>query len=601
MKQNTLYKKYHKEHIASSAVDTHLIWRLLGYLRPYRGWTSLAILFLTCARIIDAAVPIYLGYLAQQIIDGNSTDAAHKELLMATIWQGCLFVFGLLVLGNILDAFNVLIKNWVGQRAIYTMRTQVYHHIQHLPLSYFDRHAVGRLMTRTIHDVEQINLMFGESVVPLIGNLLLFVGICIGITIIDWQIALIFAALLPAVWWLTNRFRYYQRYWYDILRNIVSAMNTYVQEHLMGASTIRNFGLHKREVKHFETINEDLRVANLETFHHFAFFFAAIDFLQNLSLILVFVALVLLAPSGTGFQVGIYFTFSLYALMFFRPLADLAERYNVMQSAMASAERVFAILDTKTEPEEQAKEISLHEISTIAFENVWFAYEGENWILKGLSFDIQKGESLAVVGITGAGKTTIMNLLLRLYDFQKGSIKVNGRDIREYPLHAVRRQFSVVLQDPVLFSGSVMENIGLYQPNITEERVGAVFDYLNLGPLMERLSGGLHHELSERGQNLSAGEMQLLSLARAVVQERSVLILDEATANIDTNTEQMLQHALHKVLKTKTALVIAHRLSTIKDASRIIVLHNGILAETGTHEELLKRQGLYEKLYRLQF
>lgn len=600
MKKNPLYTKYHKEHSPSSSVDSQLIWRLLTYLRPYRGWMSLAILFLTGARIIDASVPIYLGYLAQKIIDGAGASAEHKETLITTVWQNSLFVVGLLFFGNILDAINVVIKNWVGQRAIYTMRTQVYQHIQHLPLSYFDKHAVGRLMTRTIHDVEQINMMFGESIVPLIGNILLFLGMCIGIAIVDWRIALIFAAILPIVWWLTNRFRYYQSYWYDILRNIVSAMNTYVQEHLMGASTIRNFGLHKREGKQFEAINEDLRVANLETFHHFAFFYAAIDFLQNLSLILVFVFLVLFAPAGSGFQVGIYFTFSLYAIMFFRPLADLAERYNVLQSAMAAAERVFSILDQKIEPIED-HETSLQEITSIVFENVWFAYEGENWILKGLSFTLQKGESLAVVGVTGAGKTSIMSLLLRFYDYQKGSIKVNGRDIRDYPLHALRRQFSIVLQDPVLFSGTIIDNIGLYQPNITQELIHSAIDYLGLNTFIDRLPEGFHHHLSERGQNLSAGEMQLIALARAVVHERSILILDEATANIDTRTEQMLQQALHKVLKTKTSLIIAHRLSTIKDASRILVLHHGILAETGTHDELLKRNGFYEKLYRLQF
>lgn len=603
MQQNPLYLKYHKEHAPSSGpmFDTQLIWRLLEYLRPYRAWISLAIFFLSLARIIDAAVPIYLGFLAQKIINSSNADTLQKELIMSSVWQGSITVFGMLVLGNILDAINVLIKNSVGQKAIYTMRTQVYQHIQHLPLAYFDRHAVGRLMTRTIHDVEQINMMFGESVVPLIGNLLLFVGIFTGISIIDWQIALIFAALLPIVWWLTNRFRYYQRYWYEILRNIISGMNSYVQEHLMGASTIRNFGLHKKEMKQFEQINEDLREANMETFHHFAFFFAAIDFLQNLSLILVFAALVLLAPPDTGFQVGIYFTFSLYALMFFRPLADLAERYNVLQSAMAAAERVFSILDQETEKKQNENPRPLNEINSIVFENVWFAYEGDNWILKGLSFEIHKGESVAVVGVTGAGKSTIMSLLLRLYDFQRGTVKINGHDIRDYSLQDVRRQFSIVLQDPVIFSGTILENIGLYQPNIGIDRASSILDYLNLRSLIERMPQGLHHYLSERGQNISVGEMQLLSLARAVAHERSVLILDEATANIDTQTEQILQNALHKVLKNRTALVIAHRLSTIKDASRILVLHNGVLAETGTHEELLQRKGLYEKFYRLQF
>lgn len=599
--KDPLYQKYHREHAEEPSLDLPLINRLLKYLRPYRWLVLIAILLLLIARGIEALVPVYIGHVTQQIIDGTALDEMGKESLFSTVLENCLLILAILTFSYLLDTASILLKSWVGQKALLTLRTQLYEHVERLPLAYYDRHAVGRLMTRTIHDVDQISQMFTESVVPIIGNLLLFIGMCIGIAYIDWQIALLFALIVPVVIKLTNRFRHYQRYCYEMIRNIVSAMNSFVQEYLMGASTIRTFGLQKQEKRKFDEMNTDLCQANLETIHHFASFIASIDFLQSLSLILVFVTLVLFAPPGTGFQVGTYFTFSLYALMFFRPLTDLAERYNVLQAAIAAADRIFTILDHPTEPSEEIREPSLKEMSTISFENVWFAYEPENWILKGVSFTVNLGESIALVGITGAGKTTIMNLLLRFYDFQKGSIKIDGRDIREYPLYALRRQFSVVLQDPVIFSGTLMDNIGLYQPAIGADRIEQVIDYVNLRPLVDRFPDGIRHQLSERGKSLSAGEMQLIALARAVAHERDVLILDEATANIDLITEKSIQDALKKVLKNKTALVIAHRLSTIKDVTRIIVLHEGKVAETGTHQELISQKGLYEKLYRLQF
>jgi ATP-binding cassette, subfamily B, multidrug efflux pump len=602
MNAEELAKKYHREHItATPTLDWQLIWRLLGYLGPYKKWVILSVFLLLLARAIDASIPVYIGYITQKIINGTHEDANHKQQLLSAILHEGLIIFGLLALSYTLDTISSIVKSWVAQKALYTLRTEVYDHIQHLPLSYFDTHAVGHLMTRAIHDVEQINQMFTESIVPIIGSFMLFIGMFIGIAYVDWRVAIIFACILPIVVWQTNRFRYYQRYFYEILRNIVSAMNIFVQEHLMGSSTIRIFGLHRKERRQFEEINQDNKEANLETIHHFSSFIASIDLLQNFSLIAVFVLLVYLAPPGTGFQVGTYFTFSLYALMFFRPLADLAERYNVLQSAMAAAERIFTILDQPIEPKDTSKDHPKEEIHTISFEDVWFSYEPDHWILKGLTFQISKGEAIALVGVTGAGKTTIMSLLLRLYEFQKGSIKINGRDIKDFPLQQLRRHFSVVLQDPVIFSGTIFDNIALYQPEIAPARVESVINYVNLKQLVQRYPEGMYHVLTERGQSLSVGEMQLIALARAVAHERSMLILDEATANIDSITEQIIQDAMKKILKNKTALVIAHRLSTIKDATRIIVLREGKVAETGTHQELLQRKGIYEKLYRIQF
>lgn len=600
MKPFQYHRHYSHEHSGFPTGDSTLIRRLWKYLSPYRAWIFLAVCFLICSKSIEAYIPIAMGNLTQHILTAFTSTQENKELLLTLIVEVCGMLLALLLLGYGLDAVTLFIKSSFSQRSILSLRSAVYQHILHLPLSYYDRNAVGRLMTRTIHDVDQINQMFAESIVPLLGNMFLFFGIVTGIFTIDRQIGIVFICLLPVVWWLTHRFRSAQRRCYEKIRAIVSVMNGFIQEHLMGASTIRTFGLEEKESRTFQDINEDYSTAYLETTHHFAFFFASIDFLQSVSLILVFVVLMSFSPVGSVFQAGTFFTFSLYALMFFRPLADLAERYNVLQAAMAAAGRVFHVLDQPLEPKNQGI-LSLASVESIEFKDVWFAYKDENWVLKGLSLTLRKGESVALVGMTGAGKTSVMSLLLRFYPFQKGTITINGIDIHAYSLHSLRRHFSIVLQDPVIFSGSMNANITLFQSAISHEKVEQVVDFLGMRGLINRFSDGLSHHLTERGKSLSMGEMQLISMARALVADRDFLLLDEATANIDSGTEKIIQDALGKILKSRTSLVIAHRLSTIENAHRIVVLHQGVVAETGTHEQLLASKGIYEKLYRLQF
>lgn len=600
MKMKKHAREYSQEQIFSKFIDKVLLKRLFVYLRPYRSLLALAIFFLCLSKAIEAAVPVFIGNVSQKILNGATLEAIEKQSLFMSVIKTCLFLLGLLVASYIFDCFNVLLKSRISQKALFDLRQQVYEHTLRLPLSYYDQHTIGRLMTRTIHDVDQINQMFAESVIPIIGNCILFIGILIGMFFIDWKVALFITGILPLTWLLTHQFRYYQRVCYTRIRSVVSAMNTFVQENLMGALTIRSFGLQKSTRAQFEEINEDHCNAYLESTHHFAFFIAGIDLLQNFSLIMVFILLVYFSPSGAGFQAGTYFTFSLYAIMFFRPLVDLAERYNVLQSAMAAAERIFSILDTPPEVIEKGKR-ELKEIISLSFDNVWFAYEGENWVLKGISFEIQQGESVAIVGITGEGKTTITNLILRLYEHQKGVIRINGYDHRDYSLADVRNQFSVVMQDPVIFSGTIEDNISLYSPKIGRQEIESVIEHLHLHSFIEKFPNGLLHTLTERGKGLSAGELQLISMARAVAHHRSMFILDEATANIDTVMEKLIQRTLKAILRQRTALIIAHRLSTIKDVSRILVIAHGVVAESGTHLSLLEAKGIYEKLYRLQF
>lgn len=593
------YRKSYEKRPLTKGIDGGLVRRLLAYMRPYRFYLGFAILLLIFSKGLEALVPIYIGNITQMIL-APYPEADDRLRAFSEVFTHCLIIFFLIALAYVLDAINVILRNWIGQKSLFRLRGDVYSHIQSMPLKYFNKTAVGTLMTRTIHDVEQVNQLFSESLVPLVGSFVLFVCVSVCLIFYDWRAAAVLFFVLPIVFALTNFFRVHQRRCYDKIRAIVAAMNAFVQEHLMGASTIRSFGLESEEKRHFEDLNHDHRSANIETIHYFALFFAGIDFIQSISLILIFAMLVFFS-STEGFDAGTYFTFSLYILMLFRPLADLADRYNLLQAAIAAADRIFRVLDET--PEDFKKTgLSLSQgIQTIEFEDVWFAYKAESWVLKGLSFSLKKGESIALVGVTGAGKTTVMNLLLRFFEHQKGEIRINGNKIKDYSLSDLRGQFSVALQDPEIFSGTISENISLGNPSIQEEVIQKAIDFVNLRPVVERLQEGVKHKLSERGKSLSVGERQLLSLARAVANQRSGFILDEATANIDLATERIIQMVLKKLFQEKTSIIIAHRLSTIKDVDRIYVLHEGRVKEMGTHEVLLKAGGIYEKLYRLQF
>lgn len=567
-------------------VDWQLIKKLSPYISPYKIYIFASLFILVASKAIEAAVPVLIGRLSQDILD--------REMPLNSYTDKFIVILTLLVLAYLLECVNVWLRGSVGRRATVALRSSVYSHIQQLPISYFDKNPVGKLMTRTLHDVDQIHQMLAESFVPLVGNFLLFIGIFIGIFYVNWQVALILAIFFPFIFWLTNHFRIEQRRCYDKIRQIVSAMNAFVQENLMGILIIRNFSLEKQEKKIFEEMNEAQRDAYLKSIQNFSFFIAGIEFFQNMTLIAAFVILAGYMAPAAGFQAGAFFTFSLYSLMIFRPLIDLAERYNILQAAMAGASRIFSLLSVHTE--KNSGTLHLSDIHTIEFKDVWFSYEKDHPVLKGISFAMKKGESIAIVGITGSGKTTVMNLLLRFYEAQKGEIFINGQNIKSYTLDSLRSCFSMVLQDPILFSGTIAENIAFFQP-LGRKTIEAAAGYVNLSEFIKNLD----QPLGERGQGLSAGEMQLVSLARAAAFNRSMFILDEATANIDTITEKAIQDALGKILKERTALVIAHRLSTIRNVSRIIVIAEGKVLESGTHDELISKKGLYEKLYFLQF
>lgn len=592
----TYHHDYPKEQVTSTILDSTLIRRLLRYFYPARWWMALSFLLLLIARILDVLVPLFIGYIVHEIL-----SSPHETSLFPKILSDSLMVFLMLMGSYLLDAGNLFLRNWIAEKAVYQMRTMVFQHIQTMPIRFFDHNPVGRMMTRTIHDVDQIDQMFSQGIIPIVSSFLLFIAIFVAIVWLNGQLALMVLLLIPILGYVTSQFRIKQKSSYEKVRTVLSAMNGFIQEHLMGASTVRHFNLQKQERKKIEEINDDYRMANLESIYNFSSFIASNEFIHQLMLIGSFVLLAYISSSQGGFQAGTFFTFSLYALMVFRPITDLAERYNLLQAAIAAARRVFHILDQPTENDKEINKIHLDKIHHISFDQVWFAYEKEHWVLRGISFEVKEGESLAIVGFTGEGKTTLISLLLRFYEIQRGTIRINGRDIKEYSLSSLRKRFNVVLQDPVIFSGTIAENISLYKPDFPEESLHSSIRYVHLEDFVNRFPDGLDHYLLERGISLSAGQMQLISLARAVAHNGDLFLLDEATANIDLMTEKVIQEVLEKILEQKTSLVIAHRLSTVQHAKRILVLDKGVIQESGTHQELLKLGGIYEKLYRLQF
>lgn len=538
----------------------------------------IAILLIVLARMIDAIVPLWMGILAQKILTAGGVDEAF-------IQQG-FYLFFLLILGYLFDLIDTFIKSWIGSKAMKRLRTDVYYHIEQLPILEFDKEPVGRLMTRVMNDVDQINQMFSESLVPIVGNLLLFFMILGGMFYLDIRIAFVVLTILPFVLLLTNYFRNVQRKSYDKIRREVSKMNSFVQEHLAGVMVIRHFHLEKQEKAKFEEINESISSEYMKTNENFSLYISGNDFLQSLSLIGAYLVLAFTHP----FDAGTFFSFSLYIMMIFRPLSDLAERYNTLQSAFSASERIFDMMDRTTE---SFPGLPIHEIETIEFKNVSFYYREGEWVLKDLSFSVQKGESVALVGQTGSGKTTIISLLLRFYPIQEGEILINGIKHTEYDLKALRQCFGVILQDPVLFSGTVRDNVTLFNPNISDKEVIKALEYVGLP------GSFIHQTILERGKSLSSGEMQLISLARVHCLNGKFLLLDEATANIDPITEKKIQETIDKLLKGRGAIVIAHRLTTVRDSKNILVMSKGQIIEKGSHETLLSQKGVYEKLYRL--
>ena len=593
---------FHEEEALGKAYDARLLRRLFRYLRPYRARVALAVLMLILASGLELVGP----YLTALAID-EAIPA--RDLQMIAVLAGIYAVSLFLALG--LAYIQTLLTTWIGQRVMYDLRTEIFAHLQRLSLRFFDRNPVGRLMTRLTSDVEVLNEMFTSGVVAIFGDVFTLTFIIAIMLAMSWELALVSFTVLPLVWLVAWIFRKKVRVAYRDIRVKLARINAFLQERITGISVVQLFGREADQQAKFGAINDDYLQAHLRSITYYALFFPVIELISAIAMALIIWYGGLSALEGTV-TVGVLAAFLQYARRFYRPIQDLSEKYNVLQGAMASSERIFKLLDTEpTVPDSsQPRRLSSPPRGHIEFRHVWFAYNKAGyrddggppeWVLKDVSFNVQPGERLAIVGHTGAGKTTLINLLMRFYDPQQGTILLDGVDVRELPLRDLRAAIGLVLQDVFLFSGSARHNIRLGNDDISEQQLVAAARRVGADRFIRRLPAGYDQNLGERGASVSVGERQLLSFARALAFDPSILVLDEATSSVDSEIEAQIQQALEELMRHRTSLVIAHRLSTVLNADRIIVMHMGELREEGTHAKLLESGQLYARLYQLQF
>ncbi|HEY7511749.1 MAG TPA: ABC transporter ATP-binding protein [Vicinamibacteria bacterium] len=584
---------FHEDDTIAKSYDRQLLVRLLRYLRPYRAAVGVSFLLIVLMAGLDLAGP-YLTKVAidEHIARGDAAGLRRVALLYLLALVGAFAV----------RFAQVFILQMTGQRIMMDLRREIYSHLQRLHVAHFDRNPVGRLITRVTTDVDAINELFTSGVVTVFGDVFTLIGIMGVMLALDWKLALVTFSVIPLFFLVTNWFRRGSRQSFREVRKWIARINAFLQENLSGMTVVQLFRREERNRAAFAAINREHADANLRSIFYYAVFYPAIDVLAAGA-----VALILLSGGSAvlrgGLTLGVLVAFIQYSERFWRPISDLSEKFNILQAAMASSERVFTLLDTPVKVAAPAAPRRLAAVrGAVGFEGVWFTYaEGEpDWVLRDISFAVEPGRRVALVGHTGAGKTSIISLLARFYDVQKGRVTLDGVDVRELDPAQLRSSLALVLQDVHLFSGTIESNIRLGS-DIPDERVRAAARAVHAHRFIEALPGGYAAEVKERGTSLSVGQKQLLSFARALAHDPRVLILDEATSSVDTETEALIQDALRVLLRGRTAIVIAHRLSTVQDVDEILVLHKGTIRERGTHQALLAQRGLYWRLYQLQY
>ncbi len=597
---------FREEEALGKVYDSHLARRLFRYLRPYRGWVIIAALLTLPVAPLAALGP----KLFEIAVDRYFVPSLHDQITRAAAVHGLgwvsLLYLATLTLGFAFMYFQVRVMQKVGQDTMYDLRTEIFQHLQRLPISFYDRSPVGRLVTRVTTDVDALNDLFATGIAAMVNDALLLVLFIFIMLEMNWKLALATFAVLPLLFLCTWIFRDKVRDANRRIRTAIARINAFLQEHISGMSVVQLFNRERKARAQFAELNRIHMEAYKDAILAFALFYPGVEFLGVVAIIVVFWYGGLRSLAGVV-SVGVLIAFMQYAQRFFQPIQDLSEKFNILQSAMAASERIFKLLDEPV-PTMASAGLRLSAVrGEIEFRNVWFAYHGgahpqeDDWVLRDVSFRVRPGETMAIVGHTGAGKTTTIQLLLRFYDIQRGQILLDGTDIRELSVQDLRRQFGIVLQDPFLFTGTLESNVRLGTASVSRKAAESALREVGLGPFLDSLPQGLDTMVSERGSTFSVGQRQLVSFARALAHNPRFLILDEATSSVDTRTEMMIREALDRLLTGRTSIAIAHRLSTIQNADRILVFHKGRLREQGTHQELLLQRGIYYRLYQLQY
>ena len=594
---STAVKEFHEEEAIGKTYDFQVARRLLRYLKPYVRYLYVALALTLGLNLLEVLQPKFTQYA----IDHNILPRKLDGLTLLVI----LFL-GSQLLRLVFSYLQSVFLNSAGQYVMFDMRKELYSKLQHQEVAYYDRNPVGRIMTRLTSDVDALNELFTAGVTDLLGDLVKIIAIVSIMLWTDVKLTLFSLLTVPLLFAATTWFRRGARKGYDLVRTRLARINAFLQEHFAGAQTVQIFNAEAKSLRTFDRINDEYRGANIDTIFYYAIFFPLVDLIGAIGIaLIIWYGGYRVMQNTTGYTVlslGALVAFIQYSQSLFQPIRDISDKYNVLQAAVVASHRIFKTLDLPlgiVGPEKALKAERAR--GRIEFQNVWFAYKDEDWVLKDISFTVEPGQSIALVGHTGSGKTTITNLLMRFYDIQRGRILLDGVDLRDWDLNALRQNFAVVLQEVFLFSGTIEGNIRLGREDITEERVRWAAQEVHADSFIRRLKDDYEAEVRERGAGLSVGQKQLISFARALAFDPALLILDEATSSIDTETEQLIQRAIERVMRDRTSIVVAHRLSTIQNADRIIVLHHGEIREQGTHQELLAERGLYWKLYKLQY
>lgn len=580
-----------KEKVSGNIVDLKVLGRLFAFAKPYMGKFYFLVLLTIALAILTPIKP----FLIQKTIDEDVALGDYQGLVNMTI-----ILVLILVAQAIAQYYHTYVSGWLGQYIIKDIRIKLFNHIQNLRLKFFDKTPIGRLVTRNVSDIETLSEVFSTGIAGMVADILQLLVILGLMLWTSWQLTLVSLALLPILLFATYIFKEKVKASFNEVRTAVSNLNTFVQEHITGMNIVQIFNAEKREYEKFEDINREHKRANIRSVMYYSIYFPVAEIIQAGGIGLV----VWWGASGVieeEITLGVLIAFIMYIQMFFRPIRMIADRFNTLQMGIVSSNRILDLLDSKEYIADNGDYSPVELAGDVSFKNVWFAYNDEDWVLKNINFDVKQGQVLALVGATGAGKSSIINLLNRFYDINQGEIELDGRNIKDYNLINLRKHIAVVLQDVFLFSDTIYNNITLRNPDITIEKVQEAAELVGAKTFIERLPGGYDYNVMERGATLSVGQRQLISFVRAMVYDPKIIVLDEATSSVDTETEELIQGAIQKLMNGRTSIVIAHRLSTIQNANKILVLDKGEIVEEGTHEQLLRKDGAYAQLHRMQY